>query len=85
MGAVFGPPFSFSESSGDTIEVMETTEQQLARLEEKIDAVYKSSEKSRKYLLTMLIGSVLMVVLPLILAALILPFLMSTLGSVYSI
>lgn len=65
--------------------VMETTEQQLARLEEKIDAVYKSSEKSRKYLLAMLIGSVLMVVLPLILAALAIPFLMSTLGSVYSI
>jgi uncharacterized protein YqhQ len=64
---------------------METTEQQLARLEEKIDAVYKSSEKSRKYLLSMLIGSVLMVVLPLILAALMVPFLMSTLGSVYSI
>ncbi len=64
---------------------METIEERLTRLESKIDATYASSEKSRKYLLSILIGSVLMVVLPLILAALMIPFLMSTLGSVYGI
>ena len=64
---------------------METTEEKLARLETKIDAVYVSSEKSRKYLLTILIGTVLMFILPLLLGALILPFLMSTLGGIYNI
>ena len=64
---------------------MNPQEEQLARLEQKIDAVYASTEKSRKYLLTMLIASVLMVVLPLILAALALPLLMSTVGSMYQI
>lgn len=64
---------------------MNPQEEQLARLEQKIDAIYASTEKSRKYLLTMLIGTVLMVVLPLILAALALPILMSTLGGIYQI
>ena len=64
---------------------MNPQEEQFARLEQKIDAVYASTEKSRKYLLTMLIASVLMVVLPLILAALALPLLMSTVGSMYQI
>jgi uncharacterized protein YqhQ len=64
---------------------MNPQEEQLARLEQKIDAIYMSTEKSRKYLLTMLIGTVLMVVLPLILAALAVPFLMSTLGGIYQI
>lgn len=64
---------------------MNPQEEQLARLEQKIDAIYTSTEKSRKYLLTMLIASVLMVILPLILAALALPILMSTLGGIYQI
>ena len=64
---------------------MNPQEEQLARLEQKIDAVYASTEKSRKYLLTMLIASVLMVVLPLILATIALPILMSTLGGIYQI
>jgi nitrogen fixation/metabolism regulation signal transduction histidine kinase len=64
---------------------METQEETLARLEEKIDAVYKSSEKSRKYLLTMLIATILMVVLPLILAGVMLPLVLSTFGNIYPI
>ncbi len=64
---------------------METTEQQLIRLEEKIDAVYVSTEKTRQYILWMLIGSVLMIVLPIILALLALPLLLDTVGSMYQI
>jgi hypothetical protein len=64
---------------------METTEQQLIRLEEKIDAVYASVEKTRKYVLWMVIGSVLMVVLPVILALMALPMLLSTVGTMYQI
>ncbi len=64
---------------------METTEQQLIRLEEKIDAVYVSTEKTRQYILWMLIGSVLMIVLPIILALLALPMLLDTVGSMYQI
>lgn len=64
---------------------METPEERLNRIEDKIDAVYKSTEKSRKYLLTMLIASILMVVLPLILAGLLLPMALSTFGSMYQI
>jgi hypothetical protein len=64
---------------------METQEETLARLEEKIDAVYASSEKSRKYLLTILIGSVLMVILPILIAALMIPFALDTFSSMYAI
>ncbi len=52
---------------------METQEEILSRLERKIDAVYTSTEKSRKYLLTILIATVVMVILPLILGALMPP------------
>jgi uncharacterized protein YqhQ len=64
---------------------METQEERLNRLEDKIDAIYKSTEKSRKYLLTMLIGTAIMVVLPLILAGILLPMMLSTVGSMYGI
>jgi len=64
---------------------METQEERLDRLEQKIDAIYKSTEKSRKYLLTILIATGVMVVLPLIIAALALPMLLSTVGSMYGI
>ncbi len=64
---------------------METTEQQLIRLEEKIDAVYASTEKTRKYILWMLIGSVAIIVLPILLGALALPALLDTVGSMYQI
>lgn len=64
---------------------METNEAQLARLEGKIDAVYASVEKSRKYLLTMVIVTLITVALPLIIAAIALPMVMSTVGSMYQI
>ena len=64
---------------------METSEERLAQLEKKIDAIYISTEKSRKYLLTMLISSIVMVVLPLLLAGIILPMVLSSLSSVTSL
>ena len=64
---------------------METTEERLARMEAKIDAVYVSAEKSRKYLLTTVIVTVVTIVLPLLIAAIALPSIMSTLTSAYQI
>ena len=64
---------------------MESNETELARLEEKIDAVYASVEKSRKYLLTMVIITVVTIALPIIIAAIALPALMSTMGDMYQI
>ncbi|QQR64452.1 hypothetical protein IPH92_02675 [Candidatus Kaiserbacteria bacterium] len=64
---------------------MESNETELARLEDKIDAVYASVEKSRKYLLTMVIITVVTIVLPIIIAVITLPILMSTLGGMYPI
>lgn len=64
---------------------MESNETELARLEDKIDAVYASVEKSRKYLLTMVIITVVTIALPIIIAAIALPALMSTMGDMYQI
>ncbi len=64
---------------------METHEEQLARLEKKIDAVFISVEKSRKYLLTMVIVTLITVALPLILAAVFVPIVMSSFGGLYQI
>ncbi len=64
---------------------METSEERFNRLEDKIDAVYKSTEKSRKYLLVILIGSLLMVVLPIVLAGIMLPVMMNTVTGMYQI
>lgn len=63
----------------------ETNEAQFERLEEKIDAVYASVEKSRKYLLTMVIVTLVTIALPIIIAAIALPMVMSTVGSMYQI
>ncbi len=68
-----------------TLVDMETIEQQLIRLEEKIDAVYASAEKTRKYVLWMVVGSILMVVLPIVLALIALPMLLDTVGTMYQI
>ena len=62
---------------------METTEEHLVRLEEKIDAVYKSAEKTRKYFLTTLIITLVTLFLPIIIAAFLIPMAMSTFGSMY--
>ncbi len=64
---------------------MESPEAQLAHLEDKIDAVYASVEKSRKYLLTMLIVTLVTIALPLIIAAIAVPMVMNTMGSMYQI
>ena len=63
----------------------ETNEAQFARLEEKIDAVYASVEKSRKYLLTMVIVTLVTILLPILIAAIALPMVMSTIGGMYQI
>ena len=63
----------------------ETNEAQFARLEEKIDAVYSSVEKSRKYLLTMVIVTFVTILLPIIIAAIALPMVMINVGSMYQI
>lgn len=61
-------------------------EARLAALEQKIDAVYVSAEKTRKYFLWTMITSVVLFVLPLIGVALIIPsFLSSYVGSIDSI
>jgi hypothetical protein len=58
---------------------MDPIEQRLAALEKKVDAVYSSVEKLRKYFLWTGIIAVAVFVLPLLL----LPFAMSQLMSVY--
>jgi type IV secretory pathway component VirB8 len=64
---------------------MNPQEEKLALLEQKIDAVYASVEKSRKYLLTIVIITVITVVLPLIIMAFALPSALSSLESAYQI
>ena len=59
----------------------------LARLDahdKKLDAIYVSTEKTRKYFLWTLIMSLIMFVLPIIGLAVAIPFLLSTLSSAYS-
>lgn len=57
----------------------------LAEQEKKIDAVYESVEKTRKYFLWTLIASVVMFVLPLIGIMFAIPFLLTTLSGAYGI
>ena len=64
---------------------MNPQEEQLARLEQKIDAIYTSTEKTRKYIKTMLIVTLITIVLPLILAVVFVPIVMSMFGDLYSI
>ncbi len=53
--------------------------------EMKIDAIYVSVEKTRKYFLWTLIASVVMFVLPLIGIMFAIPFLLTTLSGAYGI
>ena len=64
---------------------MEKIEEDIVRLEEKIDAVYASVEKVRKYLLITLIVTVVTIVLPIIIALFMIPMALSTFGSMYQI
>lgn len=52
----------------------------LAELEAKVDAVYKSAEKTRKYFLLTLVLSVVLFVLPLVGLIFIIPQFLSALG-----
>ena len=57
------------------------TRDRLDALEKKIDAIYKSVERTRAYIKWSLIGGILTVVLPLIGLAIIIPFYISILQS----
>ena len=50
----------------------------------KLDAIYASVEKTRKYFLWTMIGSIVMFVLPLIGIMIAIPWLLSTLSNAYS-
>lgn len=52
--------------------------------EKKIDAIYTSVEKTRKYFLWTLIITIVTVVVPIIILIFMIPWLMSTLGAAYS-
>lgn len=52
----------------------------LAELEAKVDAVYKSAEKTRKYFLLTLVLSVVLFVLPLVGLIFIIPQFLSAIG-----
>ncbi len=64
---------------------MEIPAEQLARLEQKIDATFAATEKTRKYILTMTIITVVTIVLPLLAAVFIIPMAISSLGSAYGL
>ncbi len=57
---------------------MDSTEQRLAALEEKIDAIYTSVEKTRKYFMWTLIISVAFVVIPAIGLVFAIPFFLNS-------
>jgi len=59
--------------------------EQLTRIEQKVDAVYASAEKTRKYILTMVIATIVTIALPLLLAIILVPMVMSSLGGMYSL
>ena len=52
-------------------------------LEKKIDAVYISAEKTRKYILTMVVITIVTLVLPLVLMVAVLPSFMSSYTTQY--
>jgi hypothetical protein len=55
----------------------------IEKLEEKIDLMYTSVEKTRKYLLTSLIITIVTITLPLVVAAVAVPYIISTFSSLY--
>ena len=59
---------------------MDEVLKKLAELEQKIDAVYKSAEKTRKYFLWTIIGSVVLFVLPLIGLIFVIPQFLNAIG-----
>ncbi len=63
---------------------MDDINKKLAELEAKIDAIYKSVEKTRRYFQIVLIATVVTFVLPLIGLIIIIPFYIGQLKSMYS-
>lgn len=61
------------------------TSAEMKRLEEKIDRVYDSMERTRKYMLWSLIMQVAVVLLPLVVLMLAVPFILSSLSNVSSL
>ena len=59
---------------------MDEVLKKLAELEQKVDAVYKSAEKTRKYFMWTLILSVVLFVLPLIALVFVIPYFLSAIG-----
>ena len=59
---------------------MEEVIKKLSELEAKIDAIYKSAEKTRKYFLWTLVLSVVVFVLPLIALIFVIPQFLSAIG-----
>ena len=59
--------------------------QKIDAQEKKLDAIYASVEKTRKYILWTVIGTVVVFVLPLIALAFVLPWFISTITSAYNI
>jgi len=60
-------------------------EQKLTEQDKKLDQIYASVEKMRKYFLWTMIITIATIVLPLIALAFAIPFLLSTLSSAYGI
>lgn len=60
-------------------------EERLKKIEERLEQTYLSAEKTRKYILYTIIGTVVTFVLPLIALAFVVPFFLSTLSSISNI
>lgn len=58
--------------------------EKIEEIEEKVNRIYVSVEKTRRYFLWVLIVTIAMIVLPLVALAFILPQFISTLSSAYS-
>ena len=54
-------------------------DEQLQRIEQKVDALYASSEKMRKYFLWTLIITAAVIVVPLLILPLVIPFFLNSL------
>ncbi len=61
----------------------EIIKERLDLQEQKIDAIYLSVEKTRKYLLIIMWSSVLMIILPLLAGMIIIPIVISTFSGIY--
>lgn len=59
---------------------MDEVLKKLAELEQKIDGIYKSVEKTRKYFMWTLVLSVVFLVLPLIALIFVIPYFLSAIG-----